>query len=57
MECGTVRDGERILSVFLDFFDKEVEVYTATDDPKRRILVRASQLADLFNCTFTIEYA
>lgn len=41
---------ERIFYIYSPWFDQTVEVYTAVGDHKRRILFRASVLADKFKC-------
>ena len=51
IECGRwTSSGERIYSQFSPYFGKEVEIYTAVDDPANRILYKASQLSEKFGC-------
>lgn len=52
IRCGvTDRHGHMLPSMTLPYFGgREMDVYSADVDPKRRPLVRASTLADKFNC-------
>jgi hypothetical protein len=53
IHCGFVEDssGNRIYRKFIDFFGKEVEVFTAEDDPQQRWLFRVSDLAQYLGTT------
>jgi hypothetical protein len=37
-------------SKFVDFFGKEVEIFSAEEDPSKTTLFRLSDLADLMKC-------
>jgi hypothetical protein len=52
IECGCVdlKKGHRVMSMFSDYFGKEMEIYTADNDPQVRVLFRASTLAEKFDC-------
>jgi len=51
VECGQIdKNGIRRMTAFSPFFGKEVQIYTATNDPEKRVLYRASALAEKFNC-------
>ena len=52
IRCGTYnpKTGTWQNNLMMDYFGKEMDVYTADGDSKRRPLVRASTLADKFNC-------
>jgi hypothetical protein len=49
IECGALdASGNRLFSSFSQFFEKDIEIFTAVEDPQRRVLYRASNLADKF---------
>jgi hypothetical protein len=51
IECGHVnRSNKRTHRLQSEFFGKEVDIYMAVNDPKRRILYRSSLLSELFMC-------
>lgn len=51
VECGQIdKNGIRRMTAFSPFFGKEVQIYTAANDPEKRVLYRASALAEKFNC-------
>lgn len=52
IECGIInrQTGQRVLTMYEPYFDKEVEIYTAVGDSLQRPLYRASLLSDKFNC-------
>lgn len=51
IRCGVVdRHGNTQSNMHQAYFGREMDVYTAEVDPKRRPLVRASTLADKFSC-------
>jgi hypothetical protein len=54
IECGHVDNSNvRRLTGFSPFFGVQVEIYTAADDPERRILYSASALKDKFGSPIT----
>jgi hypothetical protein len=49
IECGHLdKTNVRRMTAFSPFFNKQVEIYTAANDPERRVLYRASALKDKF---------
>jgi hypothetical protein len=51
IECGHVnKRSKRTHRLTSEFFGKEVDIYMAVNDPKRRILYRSSLLSELFLC-------
>jgi hypothetical protein len=51
IECGHVNKlSKRTHRLTSEFFGKEVDIYMAVNDPKRRILYRSSLLSELFMC-------
>lgn len=49
IECGELLpSSKRAMTAYVHFFGKEVEIYTATADPARQRLYRASALADKY---------
>jgi hypothetical protein len=51
IECGHVNKlSKRTHRLTSEFFGKEVDIYMAVNDPKRRILYRSSLLSELFTC-------
>jgi hypothetical protein len=52
IECGNIdsRTGNRVFTIDSDYFEKNVEIYVAANDPQRRVLYRASALAEKFGC-------
>lgn len=52
IECGILNraTGHRVLTMYEPYFNRDVEVYTATSDPLHRTLYRASLLSDKFEC-------
>jgi hypothetical protein len=51
IDCGELlSDGTRIFSKYVEFFEKEVEVFTAVEDPAKQTLVRPSLLATYVEC-------
>jgi hypothetical protein len=51
IDCGYVDDnGERQLSVYSPYFGKQIEVYSAVNDPTKSNLYRVSALAEKIGC-------
>ena len=49
--CGYDDDGDRKYTKYIDIFGDHVAVFSAVNDPERRLLVRASDVARLLNIT------
>jgi hypothetical protein len=51
IECGVISEsGELLYSIHSDYFGREVDVFTAVEDPQKRVLFRASALAAKLGC-------
>jgi hypothetical protein len=53
IDCGCINreTNSRITSIYIEYFGKEMDVYTADNDPQLRILFRGCALSEKFHCT------
>jgi hypothetical protein len=52
IECGHLdKTNVRLMTDLSPFFNKQVEIHTAVNDPEKRVLYRASALKDKFGGT------